>query len=108
MGMNRIHLQQIKQKCHNNKIKYISSIEHLRLLLAECTDKKIRLYVDEFLFSTVFCNNYESINAQYPELILNGYFSGSMNSKYSNVITHLHMLNKNECFTMLKGKTEWI
>lgn len=104
MGMNNISLKAIKQKIrHNNKVKVCLSFDSLINILKsyDNSDKKIkvRLYVDEFLFSTAFCNNYHDIKARLEtefNLISNGYFSSSINSRNYMVLRDLQEFNNNK------------
>ena len=102
MGMNQRSLKAIKQKIrHNNKVKICLSFDSLiSTIRSYDTDiqkrLKVRLYVDEFLFSTAFCNNYNDIKARFEtefDLISNGYFSSSLNTQYANVLTNLQIDN---------------
>lgn len=77
MGMNYNHLKQIKDKIKkNSKVKICLSYDKLKHLMANKIYKKIRLYVDEFMYSTAFCNNFNELKTQYPlsELINNRLF----------------------------------
>ena len=76
MGMNFNHLKQIKDKIkRNSKVKICLSYDKLKHLIANKTYKKIRLYVDEFMYSTAFCNNFNLLKTPYlSELINNRLF----------------------------------
>ena len=60
----------------SSKVKICLSYDKLKHLIAHYTNKKIRLYVDEFMYSTAFCNNFNELKTQYPlsELINNRLF----------------------------------
>ena len=106
MGMNQKSLKIIKDKIKgNNKIKICLSFESLRKTLSKYNDKKIRLYVDEFLYSNAFINNYEKIKDNFERsyfLLSNGYFSSSMNSEISAVWPEidLQIMNDNKIYSM--------
>ena len=77
MGMNFNHLKQIKDKIkRNSKVKICLSYDKLKHLIMNNPNKKIRLHVDEFMYSTAFCNNFNELKTQYPlsELINNRLF----------------------------------
>ena len=82
LGINHNHIHLLKKQCHNNKIKCVSSFNDLLNTLYTNNDKNIKLYVDEFLYSTVFCNNYKDLFTRFPELIKNGYYASSLNTRY--------------------------
>lgn len=71
LGINSRSIHYIKKICHNNKIKCISSISDFRKTRAQYKDKKVKLYVDEFLYSTVFCNNFNNLLQLDRDLIIN-------------------------------------
>lgn len=105
MGMNNISLKAIKQKIkHNNKVKICLSFDSLISTIRSYDiykDKKlkVRLYVDEFLYSTSFCNNFNDIKARFEtefDLISNGYFSSSLNSHYFIILRKLQEFNNNK------------
>lgn len=100
MGMNLVSLKHIKKLIkENNKVKICLSYTSLKDLIETHKNKKIRLYVDEFMFNTAFCNNFENILALYPSIINNGYFSSSINTRFSNVSMELLRLNNNRYLT---------
>ncbi|MCR5146154.1 MAG: hypothetical protein K6B70_02225 [Clostridia bacterium] len=94
MGMNFRSLKKTKSEIKgNNKVKICLSFDSLieTIKSYDNSDKKVRvrLYVDEFLWSKAFCNNYKDIKARFePEfnLISNGYFSSSMNSNETMIL----------------------
>lgn len=104
MGMNQMSLKSIKHKIkHNNKVKICLSFDSLAKIINFCDNSnkklKVRLYVDEFLYSTAFCNNYYDIKARYEtefDLISNGYFSSSLNSQYYMILRKLQEFNNNK------------
>jgi hypothetical protein len=63
--------------------------------------------VDEFLYSTVFCNNYKDLFTRFPEIIKNGYYSSSLNTRYMSVIEALRKLNNDEYVFVSKGTQPW-
>lgn len=100
MGINNNSLKVIKQKIkHNNKVKVCLSFDSLRLIIANNPHKIIRLYVDEFLYSTAFCNNFEQIEQKYKKLIIDGYFSSSINSNNNNILYQLQLQNNKQILT---------
>lgn len=108
LSPNRYMSFNIKSKLSNNKIKYCASINGLREILSAVTeDEKIRLYVDEFMFCTPFCNNFDEILKDYPELIKNGYFVSSPNNTYLLVYDTLFKLNNNISYTIIKNTNSW-
>lgn len=104
MGMNQNSLRLIKNKIKgNNKVKICLSFESLRITLSKYNDKKIRLYVDEFLYSTAFVNNYNKIKEAYEckfTLIENGYFSSSINSNAMMVLFDMQLTNNDLLYSM--------
>lgn len=115
MGMNQKSLKFIKSQIkNNNKVKvclsFYSLIETLKLY-DKCDKKlKVRLYVDEFLYSTAFCNNFKDIKARLEtefNLISNGYFSSSVNSNYHMLLFDLQMMN-NKNITIVNNTTNFI
>lgn len=94
MGTNYTSLEELKKQIKKNaKVKICLSFNKLRQLLA--TNKKVRLYVDEFLFSTAFVNNFSEIKKLYETVLLDGYFSSSLNSKHLDPLCELQKLNHN-------------
>ena len=70
MGINHISLKQIKSAIpKNNKVKICLSYDKLKQTIMGNSNKKIRLYVDEFMFSTAFSNNFDKIKEIFPELL---------------------------------------
>ena len=95
MGISFISLKKIKSEIKgNNKVKICLSFNSLIETIGlynNSSDKKlkIRLYVDEFLYSKAFCNNYKDIKERFEkefDLISNGYFSSSINSNERNIL----------------------
>jgi F0F1-type ATP synthase alpha subunit len=76
MGINQRSLEMIKREIKQNaKVKICLSYDKLRQLIANNPNKKIRLYVDEFMYSTAFCNNFNELKNEYfSELIYNRIF----------------------------------
>lgn len=111
MGINYNSLHLIKKQIKGNaKVKICLSFESLRILIAENLDKlhKIKLYVDEFMYSNTFCNNFENIFDKYFDLIKNGYFSSSINSNNMKVLNTLQNENENESILITKTKNRWL
>ena len=104
MGINQNSLKLIKDKIKgNSKVKICLSFESLRKTLSKYNDKKIRLYVDEFLYSTAFVNNYNKIKETYEckfTLIENGYFSSSINSNAMMVLFDMQLTNNDLLYSM--------
>lgn len=116
MGINNMSLKAIKQKIrHNNKVKICLSFDSLISTIRSYDiykDKKlkVRLYVDEFLFSTAFCNNYHDIKARFePEfdLISHGYFSSSLNTHNYIVLLNMQKFNDNK-LTLVHTTTNFL
>jgi hypothetical protein len=109
LGMNHPHIHNIKKQCHNNKIKCVSSFNDLLNVIYANKNLKTKLYVDEFLYSTVFCNNYKELLERFPELIKNGYYTGSINTRYyHDVFNSLQDLNDGNYFSVIKGNQPWM
>lgn len=106
MGINWNSLKLIKSKIRRNtKVKICLSFDALRKLLNKCENKKVRLYVDEFLYSNAFINNFRQIQEELEckfGLLSNGYFSSSVNSSNEAVTTmfELQLLNNDEVCSM--------
>ena len=104
MGMNWNSLKLIKSKIkRNSKVKICLSFDALRKLLVNYEDKKIRLYVDEFLYSNAFINNFKEIQEIYERkffLLSNGYFSSSVGSNNYLILRELQLLNNEEVYSM--------
>lgn len=97
MGMNQTSLKLIKDKIKgNNKVKICLSFDSLIKTLSKYEGKRIRLYVDEFLYSTAFVNNYNKIKETLEckfTLLENGYFSSSINSNAVMVLFDMQLKN---------------
>ena len=93
MGINWISLKQIKNNVkRNNKLKICLSYESFQ---SETLGKNnIRLYVDEFLYSTAFCNNFLNFML-FNDIIQNGYFVSSINTDRYHIYSQLKELNNN-------------
>jgi hypothetical protein len=76
------------------------SYDSFRSLINENDNKKIRLYVDEFMYSNSFSNNFHEFMNNYHNLINDGYFSSSLNSNRSNILRELQELNNGRCLTV--------
>lgn len=100
MGINYISLKHIKEQLSNNKVKVCCSLADFREFYGKNLDKKIRLYVDEFMYSTVFCNNIEWFMKHALPLINDGYFCSSLNSKFLNVYNKLKDLSITQYVTL--------
>lgn len=75
MGINYISLKQIKSAIpKNNKVKICLSYDKLAQTIMGNSNKKIRLYVDEFMFSTAFSNNFDKIKNFFPALLCHRIF----------------------------------
>ena len=110
MGMNFQSLKAIKKKIHgNNKVKVCLSYESLKNLLLGSKINRVKLYVDEFLYSNAFCNNFQDIQRFETDynLISNGYFSSSVNSNYHMLLFDLQMMN-NKNITIVNNTTNFI
>ena len=101
MGINFMSLKFIKSqiKC-NTKVKICLSYDSVRSLINENDNKKIRLYVDEFMDSNSFSNNFDEFMNNYHNLINDGYFSSSLNSNRCNILRELQELNNGRCLTV--------
>jgi hypothetical protein len=93
MGINYNSLKQIKNNVKgNNKLKICLSYEAFQ---CEILGKNnVRLYVDEFLYSTAFCNNFLNFKSFY-NIIQNGYFVSSINTDRYHIYSQLKELNNN-------------
>lgn len=93
MGINYNSLKQIKNNVKgNNKLKICLSYEAFQ---CEILGKNnVRLYVDEFLYSTAFCNNFLNFRSFY-NIIQNGYFVSSINTDRYHIYSQLKELNNN-------------
>ena len=109
MGINYVSLKHIKDqiKC-NAKVKICLSYESFRLLLGEFDKNRIRLYVDEFMYSTAFCNNFEQFIENHLDLIKNGYFSSSVKSDHASLLFTLQELNNGKCLTVNEVNKGWL
>jgi hypothetical protein len=105
MGMNWISLKSIKSKIkRNSKVKICLSFDAIKKLLTKCEDKKIKLYVDEFLYSNAFINNFKEIQEIYERkffLLSNGYFSSSINTNNYSILRELQLLTNEEIYSMI-------
>lgn len=105
MGINFISLQIIKKQIKkNNKVKICSSFEAVKNIISESGKdiSKIRLYVDEFMFSNSFCNNFDNFEKYFKQLLINGYFSSSINSNRNNILLNLSQLNDGGYFQVVR------
>jgi hypothetical protein len=93
MGINYNSLKQIKNNVKgNNKLKICLSYEAFQ---CEILGKNnVRLYVDEFLYSTAFCNNFLNFKS-FHNIIQNGYFVSSINTDRYHIYSQLKELNNN-------------
>lgn len=93
MGINYNSLKQIKNNVKgNNKLKICLSYEAFQ---CEILGKNnVRLYVDEFLYSTAFCNNFLNFRS-FHNIIQNGYFVSSINTDRYHIYSQLKELNNN-------------
>lgn len=110
MGMNYKSLKMIKDQIKGNaKVKICLSYESLNeLLICNYSSKRIRLYVDEFMYSTAFCNNFKIIQSNYGLLLSNGYFSSSINSNHVLLLLDLQQLNNSNCVTVNVINKFWL
>ena len=101
MGINFTSLKFIKSQIKGNvKVKICLSYDSVRSLINENDNKKIRLYVDEFMYSNSFSNNFHEFMNNYHNLINDGYFTSSLNSNRSNILRDLQELNNGRCLTV--------
>ena len=103
MGMNFKSLKAIKKQIiGNNKVKICLSYESLKNLLLGSKIKRVKLYVDEFLFSNAFCNNFKDIQKFETDynLISNGYFSSSLNSEHYIILYDMQVMNNQNLITV--------
>ena len=93
MGINFQSLYAINKKIkQNNKVHICLSIKALRehLKKLDIIDlSKVRLYVDEFMLSNAFCNQYENFVKEYRLLLETGYFCSSINTENNKVLRGL-------------------
>ena len=79
MGMNYNHLKMIKENVkRNNKLKICCSFDSFKETILGY--RNIRLYVDEFLYSTSFCNNFKEFKNLFYNVIQDGYYVSSINT----------------------------
>lgn len=101
MGINYMSLKFIKSQIRGNtKVKICLSYNSFRSLINENDNKKIRLYVDEFMDSNSFSNSFNEFVNNYYNLIKDGYFSSSLNSNRYNILRDLQELNNGRCLTV--------
>lgn len=101
MGINFTSLKFIKSQIKGNtKVKICLSYDSFRLLINENDNKKIRLYVDEFMYSNSFSNSFNEFMNNHYHLINDGYFSSSLNSNRYNILRELQELNNRICLTV--------
>ena len=95
MGINYMSLKFIKSQIRGNtKVKICLSYNSFRSLINKNDNKKIRLYVDEFMDSNSFSNSFNEFMNNYHHLINDGYFSSSLNVKnVVNVLPIVGVLN---------------
>lgn len=93
MGINWFSLKNIKSEIkRNNRLKICLSYDAFQ---CEILGKNnVRLYVDEFLYSTAFCNNFLNFMS-FHNIIQNGYFVSSINSDRYHIYSQLKELNNN-------------
>lgn len=93
MGMNYNSLKEIKNNVKgNNKLKICLSYDSfLETIVGR---KNVRLYVDEFLYSTAFCNNYNGFK-MFLDVLQDGYFVSSVNTDRYYIYSQLKELNNN-------------
>lgn len=97
MGMNLQHCKCLNKRIkQNNKVKMCLSYDSFINTISRYQNlEKVRLYVDEFMFSTCFCNNFDQLLQHYNSIILNGYYASSFNNVYNNTLLKLQGLNNN-------------
>lgn len=98
MGMGFESLKPISKKIkQNNKVRICLSFKSFEETLREkkiVDMSQVRLYVDEFLYSNAFCNQFDQFVTKYKPLIQNGYYSSSINSNNTNIYHRLAELNE--------------
>lgn len=106
MGINYNSLRQIKNNVKgNNKLKICLSYEAFQ---CEILGKNnVRLYVDEFLYSTAFCNNFLNFKSFY-NIIQNGYFVSSINTDRYHIYSQLKELNNNLVNSMYTSSGDFL
>jgi hypothetical protein len=104
MGINYDSLHIIKKQIKKNtKVKICLSLESFKSTILGY--KNVRLYVDEFLYSNAFCNNFEKdFLPCYKDIITNGYYASSINTGApgSMVFSKLKELNNDLISSMYK------
>jgi hypothetical protein len=106
MGINYNSLKQIKNNVKgNNKLKICLSYEAFQ---CEILGKNnVRLYVDEFLYSTAFCNNFLNFKS-FHNIIQNGYFVSSINTDRYHIYSQLKELNNNLVNSMYTSSGDFL
>jgi hypothetical protein len=106
MGINYNSLKQIKNNVRgNNKLKICLSYEAFQ---CEILGKNnVRLYVDEFLYSTAFCNNFLNFKS-FHNIIQNGYFVSSINTDRYHIYSQLKELNNNLVNSMYTSSGDFL
>ena len=89
----------------NNKLKICLSYEAFQ---CEILGKNnVRLYVDEFLYSTAFCNNFLNFKSLH-NIIQNGYFVSSINTDRYHIYSQLKELNNNLVNSMYTSSGDFL
>lgn len=103
MGMNKKSLDLIKtQLKNNNKIKICLTFESFKEITKQLTEKPLtaKLYVDQFMWSNIFMDNFKQILNTQKYLLINGYFSSSLNTNYMLSLFELQSLNNGNIYSM--------
>lgn len=103
MGMNKKSLDLIKtQLKNNNKIKICLTFDSFKEITKQLTEKPLtaKLYVDQFMWSNIFMDNFKQILNTQKYLLINGYFSSSLNTNYMLSLFELQSLNNGNIYSM--------
>lgn len=103
MGMNKKSLDLIKtQLKNNNKIKMCLTFDSFKKITKQLTEKPLtaKLYVDQFMWSNIFMDNFKQILNTQKYLLINGYFSSSLNTNYMLSLFELQSLNNGNIYSM--------
>ena len=90
MGINYDSLHIIKKQIKKNaKVKICLSLESFKSTILGY--KNVRLYVDEFLYSTSFCNNFKEFKNLFYNVIQDGYYASSINTNTERYLIFLEL-----------------
>lgn len=95
MGINLQNCKILNQRIkRNNKVKICLSYDSFLKTIKDYPNiNKVRLYVDEFMFSNCFCHSFEQLIDNYRPILLNGYYTSSHNMVNDIILRKLQQFN---------------